>query len=163
MSAPATNTKLSVFIEACLEPLPDDVLIDTQYNSMIRKQRHAQWHKEYYRYATLKGLLEAATYKWGECAYLFSAPIFLPPRDQVLKCYREALANLLLTPAVRKGDVDWKKRQINDLKYVPVDPTEVEAAIVADEAFLAAHPTKRTHRKVGQGVQPDLERERDRR
>jgi hypothetical protein len=148
----AGSGKLSRFIHACMEPLPAEELIDTKFNSMLRNQRHKQWHAAYCQYAALKGLLGATDYRLERVERLFNAPISLPSRDQILKRYREALAELLLTPTVRKSDVEWKKRQLKDLKYVPVDASDVEAAIAADDAFLAAHPIKRTRRNTGEAI-----------
>jgi hypothetical protein len=41
--------------------------------------------------------------------------------------------------------VVWKKAQVcsERIKYLPVETGQVERAIEADEAFLAAHPMRR--------------------
>jgi hypothetical protein len=59
--------------------------------------------------------------------------------------WRAAKVNQLLTPAYQAAGVLWKKAHLiaDRLDYLPVEPRQVERAIEADEAFLAAHPMRR--------------------
>jgi hypothetical protein len=153
MSAPAADAKLSAFIEACLDPLPDDVLIDTHYNLMVRYQRWDAWRAADAKTRCYNALFEAAGLIRENARYRVHAPVSIPPESECLKLYRQALAEQLLTPVERKADIDWKKRKFKSESRegywcLPVEPEEIEASIAADEAFLAAHPTKRTHRRT---------------
>jgi hypothetical protein len=48
----------------------------------------------------------------------------------------------ILTKVFRAA-VEWKRAKLHDLRTIPIKAERVERAIAADEAFLAAHPTKR--------------------
>lgn len=152
MNTPATDTKLSAFIEACLEPLPDDVLIDTHYNLMVRHQRWDAWRAADAKTRCYEALFKVAGLVQEKARYRVHASVSIPSENECLKLYRQSLAEQLLTPCERKADVDWKKNKLKSEGgkggwYLPVKPEEIEASIAADEAFLLAHPTRRTHRR----------------
>jgi hypothetical protein len=64
--------------------------------------------------------------------------------------WREAIAEQLLTPAPDLGAVAWKRGKLKrgDFVYLPIKAPSVEQVIAEDEAFLAAHPTRRA-KKAG--------------
>ena len=45
MSATINRKALSAFIQQCLDPLPDAVLVDTHHNQLMRKARAKNWQK----------------------------------------------------------------------------------------------------------------------
>jgi len=70
------------------------------------------------------------------------------PEDRMplLKHYRAALAEQLLTPAPNIASVSWKQAVVDGDGYVLVECVEkerVERVIADDLAFLRAHPTRR--------------------
>jgi hypothetical protein len=74
-----------------------------------------------------------------------------PPADSesrlaLVDTWRAALMKQLLTPAPDIGAVSWKRAQFNagEHLYSGVKPERIERAIADDEAFLAAHPTRRS-------------------
>jgi len=37
--------QLNTFIQACLDPLPDEAIVDTAYNALERQARKGPWRK----------------------------------------------------------------------------------------------------------------------
>jgi hypothetical protein len=84
----------------------------------------------------------------------------------LIKSYRKALVEQLLTPAPDLAAVSWKKATHAKSQHRYVDCADLRSALLAphvkaeqigrlieraiadDEAFLAAHPTRRPRRKV---------------
>lgn len=66
-------------------------------------------------------------------------------RYGLVDTWREAVAKQLLTPAPDLGAVTWKRAKLKsgDFSHLPIAAPRVERAIADDEAFLAAHPTRR--------------------
>lgn len=147
MSATALSAKLSRFIEACMDPLPDAVLIDTQYNSMVREQRRDAWRAAAAKTRCYKALCEVAWCVGEGTRYRVSADVDIPPAKECVRLYRQAVADQLLTPVEHKADIAWKRRQ--ELTNVPVSADKVAAAIAEDERFIASHPTARRGRRAG--------------
>jgi hypothetical protein len=136
-----TRRKLLRFIDACMDPLPDSVLIDTQYNSMVRQTRVDAWRAAAAKTRCYKALLQVAWDTDKKSRYCVHAGVSIPSAAECLKLYRQALADQLLTPVEGKADIDWKRRQ--DCDYLPITEERVAKAIAADERFIAAHPTTR--------------------
>ena len=65
--------------------------------------------------------------------------------------WREAVAKQLLTPAPDLRAITWKRAKLKsgDFPHLPVKKERVERAIADDEAFLAAHPTRRSKSEPG--------------
>src|SRR3984957_10273647 len=61
--------------------------------------------------------------------------------------YREALVRQLLTPAWDANSVKWKQETFakGQHKHTDINPTKIEKAIADDQAWLAAHPTRRSN------------------
>ncbi|KJC60053.1 hypothetical protein UP10_15385 [Bradyrhizobium sp. LTSPM299] len=61
--------------------------------------------------------------------------------------WREAVAKLLLTPAPDTRAVTWKRQQLSSrgFPYLPVSKERVQRVIDEDDAFLKAHPTRRSN------------------
>lgn len=136
MSARAIDRQqLDAFVDKCLEPLPDEVLVDTHMNRLLRSARQAAWWEA-------DTATEIARLKLD----LFRAMhrrVRMPSEErELLRAYRAAKAKQLLVPAHDKACLSWKRRAAND-DYLPVSKDEIDAAIAADEAFLASHPTTR--------------------
>jgi hypothetical protein len=89
-------------------------------------------------------------------------------RWPLMKSFRKALVEQLLTPAPDLAAVSWKKATLAKGQHRYVDCADlrsallggqhtkaeqlgrlIERAIADDEAFLAAHPTRRPKRKAG--------------
>jgi hypothetical protein len=75
--------------------------------------------------------------------------------SKILKEYRDAIATQIRTPAPNKAELMWKQASLASeihsrlpFRYLPITREEAEAAIAADEAFLAAHPVKRCRAKM---------------
>lgn len=67
------------------------------------------------------------------------------PLNSVAK-WRSALMAQLLTPAPDTGAITWKRAtfEAGQHRFTDTKPERIERAIADDEAWLAAHPTKRT-------------------
>ena len=63
--------------------------------------------------------------------------------------YREALVRQLLTPAWDANSVKWKQETFakGQHKHTDVNPIKIERSIADDQAWLAAHPTRRSNRQ----------------
>jgi hypothetical protein len=141
----------NAFVNAVMEPLPDETLLDTHYNLVMRRARHEAWHQADTTTRYCKALFDVC---WATSSYYeyvekneIAARRVDGAHAALLSAYRTALARQILTPAYHRANVAWKRRQ--DVDYLPIKREEVEAAIAADEAFLAAHPTRRARAKVG--------------
>ncbi len=151
------------FIHAVLEPLPDGVLIDTQYNSIARQTRRDAWYRAYTKTRYFEALLEyvrAAQSFYGqvEQSDILATIARMDDMALVIECRAAARAQIL-TPAYDQAGVAWKRTWLARLQamsdsptvYLPINREETEAAIAADEAFLAAHPVKRCRRSKVEG------------
>jgi hypothetical protein len=68
-------------------------------------------------------------------------------RITLIRMWREALVEQLLTPAPDMGAVAWKRTTLktDKFKQLPITMAQAEQAIAVDVAFLAAHPTRRSN------------------
>lgn len=149
------KSKLAAFIEACLDPLPTAVLVDTAYNSQMRKMRFAKWRKA-----------EATTTSYHAAIQLHHAFHSFAIRDKspagleavrsslwsidvstLVAKWRQAVADQIQTPAFDQASVQWK-RQAAKKPYLPISGEQIEAAIAADVAWLAAHPSRKEPRRA---------------
>jgi hypothetical protein len=137
------SNQLSVFIDKVMEPLPDAVLIDGRFRRELRDERLRVWRRAEARMRYFAALVELAELTDPErCSRVADGPIQVPGgRWAYLPQYRQAIADLLLTPVNYTYDVAWKRRQ--KLDNLPVSKAAVGAAIEADERFLAAHRPRR--------------------
>jgi len=134
-----------------LEPLPDEALIDTHYNSIARHARRDAWYRartETHFFEALLQYVRAAKAYCKRIDHINELQRIAEADDlDILRQKRSAVARQILTPAPTKAAVAWKRQAAED-KYLPVRPEDIEAAIAADEAFFAAHPVKRCRSKV---------------
>lgn len=75
-----------------------------------------------------------------------------PPHDHgdrwtILANYRQAIAQQMLTPAPDTLAIAWKKAALasGQHEYTDIKAERIERSIADDEAFLAAHPTRRSN------------------
>ncbi|RUU59941.1 hypothetical protein [Mesorhizobium sp. M2C.T.Ca.TU.002.02.1.1] len=144
------DMRLSVFIKACLEPLPRAALVDTAYNSAMRQARQRAWREAkrttlaygcacdlalWFDHRPIKGLEALHEHLGGN-----------EKRANLVNERRRLTALQILTPAPDKGAVKWKRFAAKD-RYLPISHEQIEAAIAADEAWLAAHPTTKEPRR----------------
>lgn len=137
---------LSSFIAACLDPLPPEVLIDTDYNRLMRRTRLAAWQK-----------VEVVTGKFEATRALYSAEwsyatVYRKDREkanrardkefELLDPLRESRVIQIMTPAPDERAVAWKRKAAKD-SYLPIRDVRIEDAIARDEDFLANHPVSR--------------------
>lgn len=135
---------LSSFVEACLDPLPTDALIDIEYNSLLRRARLEAWRKANavteYRKARLR-LFDAKS-EYARRILNIEQGKRGGRRRKFVAAYRSAIAAQILVPAPTKSAMLWK-RKAGKLRRLPITKDQVAAAIAEDKAFLAAHPTSR--------------------
>ncbi|TIL39992.1 hypothetical protein, partial [Mesorhizobium sp.] len=62
MSAGVKTKALAAFVQQCLDPLPDAVLIDTHHNQLMRQARRLPWRKA----DAVTSLARAETAYWQE-------------------------------------------------------------------------------------------------
>ena len=123
----------------------------TAINSDLRKERKDVWRAA-----------EAATRYWRarlefedavSWAQLYDAPegrshpdVDTADRKTIVASWRAALVRQLLTAAWDANSVIWKQTTFakGQYKHTDANPKKIERAIAEDQAWLAAHPTKRT-------------------
>ena len=124
----------------------------TAINSDLRKERRGNWrqagHVTDYWHARLEwnSALSCAQ-SWGVAdSANFPAAGDIENRWKLVDTWREAVVKQLLTPAPDLGAITWKRAKLasGDFASLPTKPERIERAIADDEAWLAAHPTKRT-------------------
>lgn len=151
MAVSSNSTALSrnKFMEALLEPLPNNVLVDTHYNSLMRQMRRDAWFradaktdylhsKRYFQMAEARLARISGDERQENTSHSASF--------DTLKLERAAIADQILVPAPDQAAVKWKRKAASD-RYLPISKEEIERAIAADEAWLAAHPVACRRRK----------------
>lgn len=136
---------LASFISACLDPLPPETLVDTDYNRLMRRTRLAAWQK-----------VEVVTRKFEATRALYLAEwsyatVYRKDREKANKArdkefelldpLRESRVIQIMTPAPDERAVAWKRKAAKD--YLPVRDGRIVDAIARDEEFLANHPVSR--------------------
>jgi len=124
---------LDNFIAAVLTPVSED---SPHQKLAMRTVRHEAWHRAYINTITYEALLDLAHCLDNPASPEFVPVIIGPSRGECVRLHREAVLRQLLTPAVRKMDLDWKHRRIKMFERSP-DLSSIELAIAEDEAFLA--------------------------
>lgn len=145
------------FVSAVLEPLPAEILIDTHYNFIARQTRREAWLRADAATCYFKAM---HAYIWAASRhYRYEKLESLKSTAEISCCLtaeqlRAAIARQILTPAFDQAGVVWKRAVLADelrsrwpFKYFSITREETEAAIAADEAFLAAHPVRRCRSK----------------
>lgn len=148
---------LSDFIDRCLDPLPAEAVVDTHYNSLVRRTRKDAWRRARAKSEYYEGLHQAASALDYYCGTGVEQPVALPCVTECVRLYRQAVADQMLTPCEQQKDVAWKRRQLSrhqNYWYFPVERDRVERSIAEDEAFLTAHPT--AIRKARRAKREDL-------
>lgn len=138
---------LSNFIMAVLDPLPTETLADREYNSLSRRVRADAWSKAEANWRACQAILDLCYALQVSHRHGNRHDVRMPDRELAVAASNQALATLLLTPVKWQINVDLKRSKLRRVPYLPVSAEAVAAAIAADEAFLAAHPVKRSHRK----------------
>ena len=149
----SASQSLRKFMNALLEPRPDAELLDTHHNTLLRRARRKEWRKASARTGYFRALLEL---KRAEYLYVRNVVrdskradrIFGRHREAVDRLLRDAEAMQILTPAPDQAALQWKRKVVAADEYLPLAAVEIAAAIAADEAWLAAHPTKRSAEPV---------------
>lgn len=154
--------QLDRFLFRIMEPLSEEVLTDTHYNSLARNSLREAWDKA--RLTT--------DYFQAKHALIFAEMIYKirvvgcsdvkehayeQERLDIVDQLRAAVAVQIMTPAPDLAAVDWKKRKVKDklVRYGSLTTEQIMARIAEDEAFLAAHPiTKRPRRDRGKRKEP---------
>lgn len=126
----------------------------TGKNAKLRRQRREAWWQserrmEYWkacmkmhsaiRSAQLAGLPEGDNHQRAENWHW----------HPIIDSYRNAIAELLLTPASTLLNVAWKQKALaaEEHRYTDLSSERVEAAIARDLKFLAEHPTRRKRKE----------------
>lgn len=75
----------------------------------------------------------------------------------LVRRYRSALTEQLLTPAWRSADVAWKRKALaaREHRYTDLTDEQIERAIQEDVEFLTAHPMRRKREELGTGSLTD--------
>jgi hypothetical protein len=124
-------------------------LTDTCKNQRMRNQRKEAWHKawatEQYWSAlhAWHGALE-----WAQRERIPDAltrPAIEENGWSLVGQWRDALMQLMLTPAATMANVEWKRAKLRAGQHVYTDikVERLERAIAADVAFLTAHPARK--------------------
>lgn len=136
----STAVPCNKFMEALLEPLPDNVLVDTHYNSLMRQMRQAAWAQ-----ADAKTDFLDAKLKFIRAEARLARTHGNEPQHErlvefaIVDEYRAAIAAQILVPAPDQAAVKWKRKAARD-RYIPISRDAIEQAVAADEVWLAAHP-----------------------
>jgi hypothetical protein len=125
-------------------------LSETCRNGLLRAERDEVWRRadairDYWN-ACLK--MEAAIARVQDLPERNNHPPHDPyQRFGMLKNYRQAIVQQLLTPAPTAAAVIWKKAAFaaGQHKYTDVKAERIERAIADDLAFFAAHPVRRSN------------------
>jgi hypothetical protein len=159
MSATIDRKALSTFMQQCLDPLPDAVLIDTHHNQLMRRARDKNWRKA----GAVTGLAKALQdYFFAKSVHAQSvledagaARELEQRRQRCVAGWRQAIAEQIRVPAPDRLSVQWKREAARKNKYLPIEAAEIAALIAADEAFLAAHPISKQPRRQRAARSPD--------
>jgi hypothetical protein len=145
-----SRRQLNTFIEACLDPLPDEAIVDTAYNALERQARKGPWRKvdiaTCYTQALLKFTRMEALFAKEVIGDTTKAAQCRSMDGELVTEHRRAVANQIRTPAPSLADVAWKRQAAKD-KYLPIKPEDIEAIIASDLEWLAAHPVTRQPRR----------------
>jgi hypothetical protein len=151
MSATADRMALSAFVQQCLDPLPDAVLVDTHHNLLMRRARAENWRKARLVTDLAKAEQDFHFAKSVHAQWVLedagAADEFNHRRLRCIERWQQAIAEQIRVPAPDRIAVQWK-RAASKNKCLPIEAAEIAALIAADEAFLAAHPiTKQPRRR----------------
>jgi hypothetical protein len=71
-------------------------------------------------------------------------------RTYMVQEWRRLSADLIRTPAHDRSALAWKKKAVltKQFEYFPISAREAAACIAADEAFLDAHPIRRSRKQL---------------
>ncbi|RWP40170.1 MAG: hypothetical protein EOR04_19695 [Mesorhizobium sp.] len=155
MSGAVKTKALAAFVQQCLDPLPDDVLIDTHHNQLMRQARRLPWRKADAVTSLAMAEMDYLHAKSVHAQYVLEDEAldrsYSDQRTISVGRKRQAVADQIRVPAPDLLAVQWKREAAKD-RYLPIGEDEVSKLIAADEAFLAAHPiTKQPRRKRGLG------------
>jgi hypothetical protein len=150
---PVSPEGLSWFVAQCLEPPPNGIPPDQEFNRLSRKARQEAFNLAESRMQVARAALELldkthALEIQQRGAFLISK--FDNLRTWTLREWRRLYADLIRTPAHDRASLAWKKKAISasSFEYFPVSAQEAADCIAADEAFLDAHPVRRSRKQL---------------
>jgi hypothetical protein len=130
---------------------------ETAKNARIRTERRDAWwlaeRLADYLHARFKWIQELETAQ----RYGIGDSGSFPPAGSsfnAVKTWREEVAKQLLTPAPTLAVVAWKRAKIksDEFEQLPITLARAEQAVADDQAFLAAHPTRRSDRNNSEAM-----------
>ncbi|SFK72748.1 hypothetical protein [Methylocapsa palsarum] len=136
----------AAFIANLLEPVLPHELDDFEYNKLARKCLEDAWKDVDARTRHDRAAFEFWDKYW--CYYRFhmkdksKADYAFEQRSSWLADWRKSVAEQLRTAACDSAGLAWKRRMEKE-PCLSISREEIDAAIAADEAFLAAHPVRR--------------------
>lgn len=141
------------FLDRVLDPLSAAVMpADCELSRVERELARNRWHEaRHHVYVTGKLFKFRRDLIWHDieaCGVSREIWEHFPSPNLLRDHYTEALANMILTIAPTKCDASWKRAQ-SKWSMIPLTAEQIEAAIAADEAFIAAHAPRRMARKGG--------------
>ena len=147
-----TDHQKARFLDAVLEPLTSSELLDTGYNRDIRNARASAWERAYWTVRHLQAAFDVVVSEnilaaWS-CDKIWEDAERADRRIAACEAMREAQARLIRTPAPTEAALVVKRRMALK-RCLPISPDDALAAVEADAAFLAAHPTMRQPRRRG--------------
>ncbi|MGK9055175.1 hypothetical protein [Neorhizobium petrolearium] len=145
--------QLDRFMHRLMEPLSEEILADIEYNRMAREARYVEWKKAK---ATLG--LWSARYQLHFAIYIFDRDVagqemteqdedmFSHRLSDLMQKMRAATAAQLRAPAPDQAAIEWKKRRLADEASWRgcITHEQLNEFIIKDEAFLEAHPIRKT-------------------
>jgi hypothetical protein len=150
MNMVVNKKALAAFVQQCLDPLPDAVLIDTQHNQLMRRVRVDRWRKASFVTDLAKAEREYHSAKGLHAQWVLGDGSALAEYNRVdrrcLEMWRQAIADQIRAPAPDRQAIQWKRSAAKD-SFLPIDAAEIAKIIEADEAFLAAHPITKLPRR----------------
>jgi hypothetical protein len=148
---PVTPEGLSWFIAQCLEPPPNGIPPDQEFNRLSRRAREKAFNLAESRMQLAKVAIQLLT-KASRLEMRQGGIInkFGDLRWSMVQEWRRLYAELIRTPAHDRASLAWKKKAVlkPQFKYFPISAEEAAACIAADEAFLDAHPVRRSREQL---------------
>lgn len=134
---------------------------ETARNARLREQRKKNWYRAETATRYWHGLME-----WNDTLYLAQRDGIEhalgfheadhSQRVPLVKQWRQAWAQQLLTPAPDLRAIEWKRAQLRNKRtqhqfdYVSLTPEQARRAIDEDVVFLVAHPVRHNNSEAAQ-------------
>lgn len=139
--------RFALFLDAVLSPVPTAEIIDFAYNRDMRNARLPAWRLADAESTLLRAQLDLlraeGRLKAAQARMAGGGPIYSGLMEaEVLAAMRRAEAAQVVVPAPDQAAIAWKRSALRGGR-LPITEEQANAAIAADEAFLAAHPITR--------------------